>query len=310
MKQIIILILTAIITTSIFFGTSCNSSDCCANCDSMQVILDEYIQRDSMKSSLLKCYDSHLSQFGDIQDSIEHFQMSIDSLKSVIKQKGRASGSQSKELQSYISKIRNLIAKNEELANELKNSGFQNASLDKLIQLMYSSIESKQAELKQTQKELADLKVKVKGLESQVDSLTGENTTLISTIEDLNTKVSKISGSVKIIQPKERKAKKIQSLNIKYTLKENHDAPTGKVTLYFRIHDQQGAILENPEGEFYYGGRNIAYTVKSEADFTGKELKGNVTWNKTTQNLQAGTYTVVMYINDTKEAEDTFVMEK
>ena len=310
MKKIYFLLIIAVTTASMFFNSSCIQNANCEYCDSIQLILEEYIHRDSTKSELLKSYDKHLSQFGDIQDSIENFQRSIDSLKSVIKSNGKATDNQNNQLQKYIQKIRNLIAKNEELAEDLKNSGFQHASMDKLIQLMYSNIEDKQKQLKQTQIEIADLKTKVRGLESQVENLTAENSTLNTTIENLNTKVSRITGSLKVIQPKERKAKKIQQLNIKYTLKGNPDATKGMVNLYFRIHDQQGSLLKNPEGEFYYQGNYIAYTVKTVADYEGEAITGTVTWNKTTQNLEPGSYTVVMYIDDDKDSEDSFVLDK
>ncbi|MBQ5404576.1 MAG: hypothetical protein IIU11_09465 [Bacteroidales bacterium] len=301
-----------IVVSAIYTATfcSCGSETTDNQIDSLNAILDEYVKRDSMQSSLLISYDKHLSQFGNIQDSIEHFQKSIDSLKVVIRKNGKATGAQNKELQAYINQIRSYISQNEELAQELQESGYKNASMTKLVKLMFASIEDKQTQLKQTQNEILELKTKVHGLETKVNDLTQENTELTTTVSDLTNKVSIITGSIKVIQPKERKAKKIQSLNIVCRLKANPDAPKGAINIYFRITDEGGNLLQNPEGDFEYGGKQIAYTVKTTVDYQGSEISKNVTWNKTTQNLSAGKYTVDFFIENRKEGHDTFVLDK
>ena len=166
-----------------------------------------------------------------------------------------------------MNQIRRLISQNEDLANELENSGYKSASMSNLVKIMFASVEDKQARLKQTEKELSDLKTKVKGLESKVNDLTQENSTLTSTVTDLSDKVSRISGSIKVIQPKERKAKKIQALNIVCNLKANPDAKKGVVNIYFRIVDEQGNLLKNPLGDFMFEGKEIAYSVKTTVDY-------------------------------------------
>lgn len=301
-----------IVVSAIYTATfcSCGSETADNQIDSLNAILDEYVKRDSMQSSLLISYDKHLSQFGNIQDSIEHFQKSIDSLKVVIRKNGKATGAQNKELQAYINQIRGFISQNEELAQELQDAGYKNASMSKLVKLMFASIEDKQAQLKQTQTEISELKTRVRGLETQVSDLTQENTELTTTVSDLTNKVSIITGSIKVIQPKERKAKKIQSLNIICRLKANPDAPKGAINIYFRITDEGGNLLQNPEGDFEYDGKQIAYTVKTTVDYQGSEISKNVTWNKTTQNLSAGKYTVDFFIENRKEGHDTFILDK
>ena len=278
--------------------------------DSLRAILDEYIQRDSIKSDLLKGYDASISKFGYIQDSIAYYQQAADSLKNVIKKKSRATGEQNKELQEYMKQIRRLISQNEDLANELENSGYKSASMSNLVKIMFASVEDKQARLKQTEKEISDLKTKVRGLESKVNDLTQENTSLSSAVTDLSNKVSQISGSIKVIQPKERRAKKIQALNIVCNLKANPDAKKGVVNIYFRIVDEQGNLLKNPLGDFMFEGKEIAYTVKTTVDYQGEAISKNVTWNKTDQNLEAGKYTVDFFIEDRGEGHDTFVLDK
>jgi DNA repair ATPase RecN len=295
---------------ALFFTSCASDAHFESERDSLRAILDEYIQRDSIKSGILKGYDASISKFGYIQDSIAIYQKAADSLKNLIKSNSRATSEQNKELQHYMSQIRNLIAQNEELASDLENSGYKTASMSNLIKIMYASVEDKQARLRQTEKEITELKTKVKGLETKVSSLTQENSDLASAVSDLSGKVARISGSIKVIQPKERKAKKIQNLNIVCNLKANPDAPKGVVNIYFRIVNDKGELLQNPQGDFFYEGQEIAYTVKTTVDYQGDAISKNVTWSKTGQNLEAGKYTVDFYIENRKEGQDTFVLDR
>ncbi len=294
-----------------FSAMSCSRSgaDCCADCDSMRVMLAEYIQRDSIKSALLTSYDNHLSQFGNIQDSIEMYNRAIDSLKVVIKTKGRASGSDNSLLQKYMDQIKSLIAQNQELAEQLQQQGLKNASMDKLIKLMYTSVEAKQNELAETQRNIETLKNEVKGLESKVEDLSTQNETLAKTVEVLNDVAARIPGSCKVVQPRERKAKKIQTMEIAYTLEANMKASVGSVPVYFRILDPLGKVLD-PHGEFVFEGRNIAYTLKSFVDYKGKSIRQRIEWNKSHVVLEPGTYTVDFFIDTYKGTSDSFTLEK
>ncbi len=282
---------------------------CCAECDSMRVVLAEYVQRDSVKSALLTSYDNHLSKFGNIQDSIEMYNKAIDSLKVVIKSRGRASGSDNAELQKYMNQIRSLIAQNQELAEQLQQQGLKNASMDKLIKLMYSSVEAKQAELAETQRNINSLKKEVQGLENKVETLSTENETLSRKVEVLNDVAARIPGACKVVQPRERKAKKIQTLEISYTLEANMKSTPGTVPVYFRILDPLGKVLD-PHGEFVFEGRSIAYTLKSFVDYKGKSVRQLIEWNKSHVVLEPGTYTVDFFIDNYKGTSDSFTLEK
>lgn len=292
------------------FVTSCGvGGGSCSDCDSMRVILYEYMQRDSMKSDLLRSYDEHLTSFGNIQDSIEAYEHQVDSLVQVIKRSGNTSGAQNSELQKYVQKIRNLISQNQQLAEELQNSGYKNASMDKLVSLLFANVEAKQAELRNTQQEISELRSKVTGLQTQVDDLTMQNTALSSEVTALNTEASKISGSVKVLQPKERKAKKIQQLDIFYNLNENPKAQAGTKTVYFRIVDSNGKLLD-PSGDFDYQGSMIAYTLKADVSYSGKAMRDKVTWMRSQSALEPGSYTVDFFIDDHKGTSDSFTLDK
>ena len=289
--------------------TSCKSDDHCSRCDSLQSVLEEYQKQDSMSSAMLYGLNAKLDSYGNVEDSIKTYRRSLDSLTEVIKKKGRATGDQNKEIQAYMDKIRSLIAQNQEMAEALKGSGYQSASMDRLIQLIFDNAEMRQAELNNTQREIADLKTKVKGLETKIEDLSNENNNLTTEVKDLNYQVSQITGSVKVIQPKERKAKRIEKLDIVYTLNGNDKAYAGEVMVYFRIIDPNGKVLE-PSGDFMFEGVSIAYTMKDNVQYDRSSVRRQLTWKKTATTLSPGTYSVDFFIDGHKGTCDTFTLDK
>ena len=291
------------------FVTSCGSDGKCDRCDSLCNLLDIYRRQDSMSSAMLYGLNAKLDSYGNVEDSIKSYRKSLDSLTNVIKSKGRATGDQSKTLQQYMDKIKTLIAQNQEMAESLKGSGYQNASMDRLIQLIFDNAELRQTELLATQREIANLKTKVKGLETQIVDLTSENDNLSSEVKDLNYQMAQVTGSVKVIQPKERKAKRIEKLDIVYTLNPNEKAFAGDVTVYFRIIDPNGKVLE-PAGDFIFEGVSIAYSIKDNVEYDRSGVRRQLTWKKTATTLSPGTYTVDFFIDSHKGTSDTFTLEK
>lgn len=312
MKKIILPILAAVLFfMALVHGTSCTgeSASRCTDCDTIRMMLDEYIVRDSMKSALLASYDEHLSRFGNIQDSINMYKRAIDSLKLIIRRKGPFKGNESAELQKYISQINDLVAKNKELAQQMEAQGIKNQSMDNLIKLMYTNLEVNQNALAETRNEVEALKVEVKELGRKVEDLKIENVTLTQQVEEATAESKRIRGVVRVVPPKERKAKKIQSLQLSFVLESNMQARQGSIPVYFRILDPTGRVLD-PHGEFRYEGSNIAYTLKSFINYTGKSARSQIEWNKSHVVLEPGTYTVDFYIDDYKGISDQFTLEK
>lgn len=311
MKTRIIYIISILLLMPMVWGTSCKSdSHNCSDCDSVRMMLEEYIVRDSMKSALLTSYDEHLSRFGNIQDSIEMFKRAIDSLKLVVRGKGKSSGNESNELQKYMQLLQGLISQNQQLAEQLKAEGVSTPSMDRLIKLIYSNVESNQAELAETRTEIVSLQTEVKGLESKVQKLEVENEELKQNIEILDDGSKRVYGSVKVTQPTERKARKIQTVKMSFVLEANLHADHRSLPVYFRVLDPLGKVLD-PSGEFEFEGRSIAYTMKTFVNYTGKSVRSQIEWNKSPNvTLEPGTYTVDFFIDSYKGSSDNFTLEK
>ena len=279
--------------------------------DSLETLLMQYMDSDNQKSLMLLDYEQSISTFGNFLDSIKIREMEIDSLKSVIKRKG-GSSSDAKIIQNLVKQIQGFISQNQEIAQEFQNSGYKNASAQKLVNLMLSSIDAKQKEVANLKTELSSLKIKVKDLEDENAGLVQEIAQTTQEKEEAEQTASKLSlSNIKINLPDVRKAKKVDSVNIKFAINENKYAQPGNVTVYIRISDQNGAILRTSEsGMFDYLGSEIAYTAKKTSHFSGKKTPLSLTWHTDGITLTPGQYTVTFFMDDTEVEEASFVLKK
>ena len=157
-----------------------------------------------------------------------------------------------------------------------------------------------------------ELPLEVKDLEDENAGLVQEIAATTQKKEEAEHEASQLSlSNVKITLPDVRKAKKVDSVNIKFAINENKFAPTGDVTVYVRISDQKGVILRTSEsGMFDYLGSEIAYTAKKSSFFSGKKTPMNLTWHTDGITLTPGQYTVTFFMNGVEADEATFVLKK
>ena len=307
-------ILYIIIASLLMLNASCGLGEAeeeKMRADSLEALLMQYMDSDNQKSLMLLDYEQSISTFGNFLDSIKIREMEIDSLKSVIKRKG-GSSSDAKIIQELVKQIQGFISQNQEIAQEFQNSGYKNASAQKLVNLMLSSIDAKQKEVANLKTELSSLKIKVKDLEDENAGLVQEIAQTTQEKEEAEQTASKLSlSNIKINLPDVRKAKKVDSVNIKFAINENKYAQPGNVTVYIRISDQSGAILRTSEsGMFDYLGSEIAYTAKKTSHFSGKKTPLSLTWHTDGITLTPGQYTVTFFMDDTEVEEASFVLKK
>ena len=307
-------ILYIIIASLLMLNASCGLGEAeeeKMRADSLETLLMQYMDSDNQKSLMLLDYEQSISTFGNFLDSIKIREMEIDSLKSVIKRKG-GSSSDAKIIQELVKQIQGFISQNQEIAQEFQNSGYKNASAQKLVNLMLSSIDAKQKEVANLKTELSSLKIKVKDLEDENAGLVQEIAQTTQEKEEAEQTASKLSlSNIKINLPDVRKAKKVDSVNIKFAINENKYAQPGNVTVYIRISDQSGAILRTSEsGMFDYLGSEIAYTAKKTSHFSGKKTPLSLTWHTDGITLTPGQYTVTFFMDDTEVEEASFVLKK
>lgn len=317
MKILIINILAAIILA---LSTSCGVFDGNSEeIDSLQTLVEQLQDENLEQRAKLNVYHININRFGTYQDSIRMREMAIDSLKSVIKQQGRTTKEQGQLLNSLVTQIQDFLSKNREVASNFQSSGYKDASAQQLLNMMFSVVETKQAEVERLENEVKQLTKRVTGLEHENANLHQQNQQLTDQVAETAKAKAKAEeaaslrtlSNVKINLPDVRKAKKVDSINVKFSINENSFAPTGNVTVYIRITDQNGNLLHNSESDmFNYEGKSIACTTKKSAYFSGKKTPMNVTWHTDGITLLPGQYTVTFFMDDREAETTTFLLKK
>ncbi|MBO7142012.1 MAG: hypothetical protein J6V76_02760, partial [Bacteroidales bacterium] len=281
--------------------------------DSLEALLMQYIDADNQKSLMLMDYEQSISSFGNFLDSIKIREMAIDSLKSVLKRKGGgSSSSEARQIRDLVKQMQDFIAQNQDIAVEFQKSGYKNATAQQLMNLMINTIESKQKEITSLASELASLKIKVRDLEDENAGLVQEIAQTTQQKEEAEQTAAKLSlSNIKITLPDVRKAKKVDSINIRFNINENKYTQAQNLTVYIRITDQKGNLLTNSEtGFFDYQGRQIAYTTKKTAHYSGKKTPLSLTWHTDGITLTPGQYTVTFFMDDVEPEEAFFNLKK
>ena len=312
MKRIIYLITISLLVIN---ATSCGiggAEEEKMRADSLENLLMQYMDSDNQKSLMLLDYEQSISTFGNFLDSIKIREMAIDSLKSVIKRKGGSSSAEAKQIKELVRQIQLFIDRNQSIADDFQGAGYKNASAQQLVNLMVSTIENKQKEVAGLKTELSHLKSRVKDLEDENAGLQEEITVTTKQKEQLEQDASHRSlSNIRVILPDVRKAKKVDSINIKFSINENKYAPTGDVSVFVRITDQAGNVLRSSEsGMFDYQGKEIAYSAKKSSYFSGKKTPMNLTWHTDGITLTPGQYTVTFFMDGVEAEEAAFTLKK
>ncbi len=110
------------------------------------------------------------------------------------------------------------------------------------------------------------------------------------------------------------KAKKVERINICYTVSENKVAAPGKRTAYIRIARPDGAIVSEGKGDQYsfdYKGEKLQYSMKKEFDYQNKDMNICTYWDKRegTDGAMTGKYTVTIYCDGIIIGESSFELK-
>ena len=312
MKNIVYILMVSLLAVSVSCGLGGDESER-QRADSLEALLMQYIDADNQKSLMLMDYEQSISSFGNFLDSIKIREMAIDSLKSVLKRKGGgSSSSEARQIRDLVKQMQDFIAQNQDIAVEFQKSGYKNATAQQLMNLMINTIESKQKEITSLASELANLKIKVRDLEDENAGLVQEIAQTTQQKEEAEQTAAKLSlSNIKITLPDVRKAKKVDSINIRFNINENKYTQAKNLTVYIRITDQKGNLLTNSEtGFFDYQGRQIAYTTKKTAHYSGKKTPLSLTWHTDGITLTPGQYTVTFFMDDVEPEEAFFNLKK
>jgi hypothetical protein len=145
-----------------------------------------------------------------------------------------------------------------------------------------------------------------------VSQLTQEKEQLIETVQ-IASQLDASNISVRGITDKNRetdKIKRMDQLEIRFTINKNITASPGEKTIYIRIQKPDDEVLvKSPTGLFAYENKQIPYSAKRTIAYTGEETPMSIYW-KIEEFLLPGTYRVDIFADGNRIGQKSFKLDK
>jgi hypothetical protein len=145
-----------------------------------------------------------------------------------------------------------------------------------------------------------------------ISQLTQEKEQLAETVQ-IASKLDASNINVRGITDKNKttdKIKKMDQLEISFTINKNITAPTGEKTLYIRIQKPDDDLLVKNAGDvFTYENKQINYSAKRTIEYTGEEIAMSIYW-KIEEFLLPGTYRVDIFADGNLIGRKSFRLDK
>ncbi len=161
----------------------------------------------------------------------------------------------------------------------------------------------------------SDLNKQVKDSEAKAATLVTEKNALTDKIAKASSiKVSNVhiigieekrNGSLE----NENKAKRIDKLQINFTVADNPLAAMGKKEVYVRIINPKGNLIANSEDLFLVHGEKLQYTFKENIEFNNNGQEYQFMWSDPNHKFQKGAYTVLLYADDAIMGRSSVVLK-
>ena len=224
--------------------------------------------------------DSLLIKYGEAKDKVEK-------LLTELRTQRITSNKRIKELQGEIETLRGIMRHFVQVIDSL---GRENAGL---------------------RAENEKIRTQNRQLTSQVTQATKENEDLskrMTLAEKLNVSGVELTA-LKSNGKTEKKITKAKQLKVSFTIPQNNSTPVGEKTIYMRITSPEGFLL-GENGTFPFEGGNVPYTERKTFEYEGQEIPDMaIYWNVNTT-LNAGTYTVELFLDDYRLASRNFTFKK
>lgn len=184
---------------------------------------------------------------------------------------------QIQEAKRLIQRLKTRVTVIKEESSELR---LQNEMLRKENISLNSKVEEKSSEVKELQADNSDLHKKVVSA---------------SSIKVSNILINGVELNRKNIYEVETKAKRVDKLQVKFSIADNPLAQGGPKDIFVRVIDPQGNLIGEGSNVFYIqGGNKLQYTFKENINFTNKGEEYEFLWSDGNK-FKKGAYTVLLY---------------
>lgn len=149
------------------------------------------------------------------------------------------------------------------------------------------------------QRENQDLSRQISSTETKVTTLSKENTqlkdkvTIASGLKVSNVQVNGVSISKKGMIEIESRARRVDQLQILFSVVDNALAKAGNKDVFIRVVDPSGNLFGDANNIFYVHGEKLQYTFKDVINFTNNGEEYQFLWPL--DKFKKGAYTVLLY---------------
>jgi len=251
------------------------------------------------KSSGEKLYTLAI-QKQDLQIEIDRIEAELDNLSAL---KGSTVDA---DLEGSELKARQMI---DELRQKLDGQGISNedlfdakrevARLKGDVSTLRTTLSDLKAKNEDLLKENANLAEKVDVTDKKVSSLSEENSSLkhkvsaASALKVSNIQVNGVSISKKEKIETETRARRVDKLQVLFSIADNTLAQKGAKEIYVRVIDPAGNLYGDANNIFYVHGEKLQYTFKEAIQFSNNGEEYQLLWE--TDKFKKGAYTMLLY---------------
>lgn len=251
------------------------------------------------KSSGEKLYTMAI-QKQDLQIEIDRIEAELDNLVALgvdgADSVMQASGARARDA---ISELRNKLEDQEISEEGILMAAREVARLKGDVSKLRLALNELEARNEILQKENQTLSEQVTSTDKKVTALAEENSVLkdkvniASALKVSNIQVNGISASKKGKIETESRARRVDQLQILFSIADNALTPKGNKEVFARIVDPSGSLFGDANNMFYVHGEKLQYTFKENINFTNNGEEYQFLWQL--DRFKKGAYTVLLY---------------
>jgi len=267
--------------------------------------------------------NEQMNEFSSLQDSIKVREEQIARLKRRISRRGRASHSESEQLNQMLSEIDGFLVQHEELAAELDSAGIHNATQQEVVRILLTSVRDKQEQIEELKYSVRELQQRVEGLEvdnanlltktMQLEQKSDSLAQMTDELEDMANRLTLYDFDYEVPENafgKDKKANKIDDIRFCFSFNENRFVKAGTKMVYIRIIAPDGYVLDRADDKvFEFQGEGLGYTLEKEVRYNPSDKQRFCTrWKRSGEKLGSGKYGVSLYVDGKKMGEKVMVL--
>ncbi len=266
------------------------------------------------KSSGEKLYTVTL-QKENLQTEIDRIEAELDNLKSQDYESNEALINAEKTARIKIEELRTALEKGEVTDAQVERAKQDVARLKDQVSKMKDEVTGLKIKNELLAESNLQLKEESEINKTRANTLSTEKRQLSDKISKAsNLKVSNIhiagvemkkSGDVEL----ETKAKRIDKMQINFTIADNPLAETGKKDIYVRIINPKGNLIADSEDLFYVHGEKLQYTFKQAINFSNNGQEYQMVWSDEGHKFEKGAYTILLYADNSIMGRSSIVFK-